>query len=183
MYPTLRDFIEVLDKAGELYRVSVPVSPNLEISRITDRISKSPAPSLSESAKATDPRFAHFGGKALLFEKVEGANCPLAINTFGSYRRMEMALGCESFEALADKVGRLVKPEPPTGMMEKVKKGFELAKIASFAPKLVRSGICQEVVRRGDEIDLFELPIIKCWPLDGDPRVVGVAASPAAGRR
>ncbi len=182
--PTLRDFITQLERAGELHRVRAKVSPILEVSRIADLVSKSPAASLSATAKSTDPRFHHLGGKALVFENVEGSSIPLCINTFGSYRRMEMALGCEAggFEALARRVEQLVKPEPPTGLMEKMKKGLELAKIASFAPKLVRSGVCQEVVKIGDDINLFELPIIKCWPDDGDPRKCGYDVSPEAAR-
>lgn len=185
-YSTLRDFINELDKRGELHRIKAKVSPVLEITEIADRVAKSPAPSTSDVAKVTDPRFYQLGGKALLFENVEGSSMPVVINTFGSYRRMELAMDCDSaaggggFEGLADRVAKLVKPEPPTGLMEKMKKGLELAKIASFAPKVVKSGICQEVVRTGDEVNLFDLPIIKCWPLDGDPRKVGYDISPEA---
>ncbi len=174
-YPTLRDFIEALDQAGELHRVAVPVSPMLEISHITERISKSRAPHPSEHAKAFDPRLAGMGGKALLFENVEGARFPLLINAFGSYRRMEMALGCTEggFEALADKIAKLVKPETPTTLLDKIKKIPELAKIASYPPKVIRGGLCQEVIKTGDDVDLLELPVIKCWPHDGDPRAFG----------
>src|SRR5690606_17637248 len=70
------------------------------------------------------------------------------------------------------------KPEPPVGLVEKLKKGLELAKIASLPPRVVGSGVCQEVVKTGREINLFDLPIIKAWPNDGDPRKVGVAVSP-----
>jgi len=152
----------------------------LEVTEIADRVSKSPAARESENAKTFDPHHHALGGKALLFENVEGSKMPLLINGFGSYRRMEMALDCEAggFEALASRVEELVKPEPPTGIMEKVKKGLELAKIASFAPKVVKSGACQEVVKTGDQIDLFELPIIKCWPSDGDPRECGYDVTP-----
>jgi len=152
----------------------------LEVTEIADRVSKSPAARESEHAKAFDPHHHALGGKALLFENVEGSKFPLLINGFGSYRRMEMALDCEAggFEALAARVEDLVKPEPPTGIIEKVKKGLELAKIASFGPKVVKSGACQEVVKTGDQIDLFELPIIKCWPSDGDPRACGYDITP-----
>jgi 4-hydroxy-3-polyprenylbenzoate decarboxylase len=174
-YPTLRDFLDALDKAGELHRVAAPVSPILEVTEIADRVSKSPAPKVSEHARAFDPQHCGLGGKALLFSSVQGSSMPLAINAFGSYRRMEMALGCEQggFEALADRIESLVKPEPPVGLLEKMKKGLELAKIASFAPKVVRSGLCQQVVKTGAEVNLFELPVIKCWPLDGDPSAFG----------
>ncbi|MEM6458037.1 MAG: UbiD family decarboxylase domain-containing protein [Planctomycetota bacterium] len=183
-YPSLREFVDALDAAGELHRVAAPVSSMLEVTEIAGRVSKSPAARVSEHAKAFDPRFAHLGGKALLFENVqtpEGrAGMPLLINAFGSYRRMEMALGCTDggFESLADRVASLVKPEPPTRLLDKVKKGLELAKVASLPPKVVRSGPCQEVVKTGDEVNLFDLPIIQCWPDDGDPRKCGYAVSP-----
>jgi len=183
-YPTLRQFLDALEAAGELHRVAAPVSPTLEITEITDRVSKSPAPRTSDVAARTDPRHHHLGGKALLFENVEGATMPLTINCFGSYRRVEMALGCEEggLEALARKVGEIAKPQPPTGLVNKLKKGLELARIAAMAPKVLRSGACQQVVQTGSEVDLFELPIIKCWPLDGDPSAVGYAdASPNEG--
>jgi 4-hydroxy-3-polyprenylbenzoate decarboxylase len=171
-YSNLQDYIGALEKAGELHRVKAMVSPLLEVTQVADRVSKSPAARQSAHAKAFDPHHHALGGKALLFESIEGSKFPLMINGFGSYRRMEMALDCEDggFESLAARVEALVKPEPPTGIMEKLKKGLELAKIASFAPKVVKSGPCQEVVKTGEQVDLFELPIIKCWPHDGDPR-------------
>ncbi len=183
-YNNLREFVDALDAAGELHRISVKTSSMLEISAITDRVSKSPASGISEHAKTFDPRHAHLGGKALLFEHVEGpegrASMPLLINAFGSYRRMEMALGCTSggYGALAGKIAQIAKPEPPSGLMEKMRKGLELAKVASFTPRMVRSGICQQVVKTGDEVNLFELPIIKAWPDDGDPRTCGYHVSP-----
>jgi 4-hydroxy-3-polyprenylbenzoate decarboxylase len=174
-YSNLQDYIGALEKAGELHRVKAMVSPLLEVTQVADRVSKSPAARQSAHAKAFDPHHHALGGKALLFESIEGSKFPLMINGFGSYRRMEMALDCEDggFESLAARVEALVKPEPPTGIMEKLKKGLELAKIASFAPKVVKSGPCQEVVKTGEQVDLFELPIIKCWPHDGDPRKCG----------
>ncbi len=183
-YPTLRDFVEALDATGELKRIKAPVSSILEVTEIADRVSKSPAESFSPHAPAFDPHHHGLGGHALLFENVQtpegDAVMPLLINAFGSYRRMEMALGCTEggFQGLADKVASLVKPEPPTKLLDKVKKGLELAKVASLPPKVVRSGVCQEVVKTGDEINLFELPIIQCWPDDGDPRKCGYPISP-----
>lgn len=175
-YSTLHDFINALEQHGELKRIIAPVSPMLEITEITDRVSKSDAPSTSSNAEQNDPKHFRAGGHALLFENVAGANgTPVAINTFGSYRRMEMALGCEQggFDALAGKIEKLLKPEPPVGILEKMKKGLELAKIASFAPKVVKSGPCQEVVLTSDQVNLLDWPIIKCWPDDGDPRKFG----------
>lgn len=183
MYPTLRDFVEALEKAGELHRVKTQVSPLLEITQIADLISKSPAACVSENAKAFDPKHAHLGGKAILFENVQGSSMPLLINAYGSYKRMEMALNCVQggYEALAAKIAKLVKPEPPVSMMDKLRKLPELAKIASYPPKIVRTGACQEVVKTGDQINLFELPIIKCWPRDGSPREVGYPMDTPAG--
>lgn len=183
MYSSLQEFLKALEQKGELKRITAEVSPLLEITEIVDRVSKSAAASVSEHAREFDPLHADLGGHALLFEKVAGSTFPLAINTMGSYQRMEMALGCTEggFEALADTIESLVKPEPPTGLIAKMKKGLELAKIASFAPKYVRSGACQQVVKTGDEVNLFDLPILKCWPFDGDPRKVGYPVDMPAG--
>src|SRR6185503_10889687 len=111
---------------------------------------------------------ANLGGKALLFENVEGSDMPVAINTFGSYWRVNQALGTESLTALAQRVQQLVKPEIPTTLMEKMKRLPDLIKMASFPPKVVKSGICQQVVLEGERADLNRLPLIQCWPLDGD---------------
>ena len=108
MFPTLRDFIRALDAAGELVRVRDPVSPLLEACDVVDRMSKSPCVGTSEAARRFDPRHADLGGRAVLFENVEGCDFPLAMNLFGSYRRMEIALGCAEhggFETIAAKIG------------------------------------------------------------------------------
>jgi 4-hydroxy-3-polyprenylbenzoate decarboxylase len=187
MYGTLREFVAALEKAGELKRVSAKVSPVLEISEIADRVSKSPATSLpSEATRRIDRRFHHLGGRALLFENVEGSDVPVLINAFGSYRRMEMALGCNDagegvqpghtpggFEALAEKIGKLIKPEPPPTLLAKIQKLPELLELAKIPPKKVRAGICQEVVLTGEQVDLRRWPLIRCWPLDADPAAVG----------
>lgn len=164
--PTLRDFIEHLDRNGELSRVKTRVNPLLEISEVTDRVCKMTAPH-AHSERDKSPAAA-LGGKALLFENIEGSNFPVAINTFGSYWRVCQALGTDNLNALADRVQQLVKPEMPTTLMEKMRKLPDLLKMASFPPKTVRSGICQQVVYEGDRVDLSMLPIIQCWPLDGN---------------
>ena len=186
MYPSTRAFVDALDAAGELHRVSVPVDPVLEIAEITDRISKSAAPTASDTARRTDPARHDRGGKALLFENVVGATMPLLINAYGSYRRVQMALGCVEggFEALADRLAALTKPQPPVGIIEKLKAIPQLAKIASFGPKLISHGPCQQVIKcggdDGESLDLFALPAIKCWPLDGDTKAVGYAGDVAS---
>jgi 4-hydroxy-3-polyprenylbenzoate decarboxylase len=164
--PTLSDFLEFLERNGELARVRTPVSPILEITEIADRMSKSPAP--HGNSERDRSAAAKLGGKALLFENVEGSDIPLAINTFGSYWRVNQALGTENLDALAARVQQLVKPEMPTTLLEKMKRLPDLLKIAGYPPKTVRNGICQEVVLEGEKADLTRLPLIQCWPLDGD---------------
>jgi 4-hydroxy-3-polyprenylbenzoate decarboxylase len=163
---TLADFLSELEREGELNRIKARVSPVLEIAAISDRMSKSPAPhghqELDRSAAA------NLGGKALLFENVEGSDIPVAINTFGSYWRVNKALGTESLSALAERVQQLVKPEIPTTLLDKMKRLPDLMKMASFPPKSVRTGICQQVILEGDRADLTRLPVIQCWPLDGN---------------
>lgn len=182
MFATLRAFIEALERAGELRRISCEVSPLLEISAIADRISKSPCARRSRFAGAFDPDHADFGGTALFFERVAGSDFPLLINAFGSYRRMEMALGVEEtggFEAIAARIASLTKPQPPRSLGEILAKAREFLPLLRIGPKLIRRGRCQEVVKlasRG-EVDLTRLPIIKCWPLDGDPSAVGYPMS------
>lgn len=190
MYETTQDFIAALSQAGELKRISAKVSPVLEIAEITDRVSKSPAAHTpSDSARASDPRHFGNGGHALLFENVDQSDFPVLINGWGSYRRMEMALGCNQagpgvsagytpggFEALADKIGKLVKPEPPPTLIAKLQKIPELLQLASLPPKKVRSGVCQEVIIPAEKVDLTRLPILRCWPHDGDFAGLGYPA-------
>ena len=161
----LRTFVEALERSHQLVRISVEVDPILEITEIADRVSKAPAVG-EPPLPTTDPVHGGGGGAALLFDNVRGSEFPVLINAYGSYERVRMALGCESFEALARKVEQLVKPEMPTTLMEKLKKLPELARLASMPPKIVRSGKCQEVVHT-DDANLFDLPVIQCWPDDG----------------
>lgn len=191
MYANLREFVSALERAGELARVTARVSPVLEITQIADRMSKSPAPHLpSASARRNDPRFHHLGGKALLFTGVEGSDFPVLINSMGSYRRMEMALGCNQagpgldaghtpggFDALAAKIGALVKPEPPSSLADALRKAGQFLPLLRTPPKRARgSGECQQVVLTGDRVDLTRLPLLRCWPLDGDFESVGYPA-------
>ena len=197
MFATLRDFLAALDKAGELRRISAPVSPILEIAEIADRQSKMAAASVSDHARAFDPLHCEQGGHGLLFENVEGCDFPVAINVFGSYSRMEMALGVEQsgsaggggtggggFEAIAARLAALTKPQPPAGWRDMLAKARQLLPLLRTPPKLIKSGLCQEVVRltSAGEVDLTRLPLIKCWPLDGDPSKVGFGTRPEEAR-
>jgi 4-hydroxy-3-polyprenylbenzoate decarboxylase len=154
-----------LERLGQLKRVTAYVDPILEITEIADRVSKSPA-SGSAVIPPTDPVHGSKGGVALRFDNIKGSQIPLAINTYGSYERVMLALGCDDLDTLADRVQQLVKPEMPTTLVEKMKKLPELMKIANYPPKLVGRGMCQEVVHT-DDANLFDFPVIQCWPEDG----------------
>lgn len=143
----LQTFVAELEQRGWLRRIAAEVDPVLEITEIADRVMKA-------------------GGPALLFERVRGSQWPLLINTFGSRERMGLALGCTDFAELADRVQALLKPEIPTTLMQKLRKLPELAQLGSLPPKIVRRGICQEVVHTEDA-DLLALPALQCWPQDG----------------
>ncbi|MEL7240703.1 MAG: UbiD family decarboxylase domain-containing protein, partial [Planctomycetota bacterium] len=109
------------------------------------------------------------GGKALLFENVKDGDIPVAINAVGSYWRIEKALGTPTLEDLAARVGKFVKPELPGTLMEKLKMGKEVfGDLMALRPKKRKTGPCQDVVYTGDAVDLNMLPIIQCWPHDGD---------------
>ena len=143
---TLSDFISLLEKNNELQRVAARQSG------AGDFGDRRPGQQISRSAwpRRTRPHGAgKLGGRALLFENVQGSDIPVAINTFGSYWRVNQALGTTNLEALADRVQQLVKPEMPTTLLEKMKKLPDLLKLGSFPPKSVRTGICQQVVHEG----------------------------------
>ncbi len=173
-YTDLQSFIADLESRGQVHRVTTEVDPILEISEIADRVSKAPAAGNSPPPP-TDPVHGTRGGQGLVFDNVKGSDIPVAINIFGSYERMRLALDVESFEALADRVQQLVKPDMPTSLLDKMKKLPQLAKLASFGPKVVKRGMCQEVVHT-DDANLLSLPIIQCWPRDGE---AGYGARPA----
>src|SRR6266508_3200268 len=149
-YSDLREFIKVLEKNKELERVTVPVSSDQEITEITDRVSKS-----KES------------NKALLFENVDGGAIPVLINALGSRRRMELALEVSSVEDVAARLTEWLDFKSPEGLLEKVKMLPKLAELGKYFPRDVKSGPCQEVVKREGEFSLFDIPILKCWEADG----------------
>ncbi|MGC8490600.1 MAG: menaquinone biosynthesis decarboxylase [Syntrophobacteraceae bacterium] len=153
-FKNLGEFISELEKAGELLRISAPVSSALEISHITDLASKAPG-----------------GGKALLFERVEKAPFPVLTNAFGSERRICMALGTDSLDALARRIERFLRLGPPKSfrdVAELLPMGIDILK---SLPRKTSTAPCQEVVLRGEQIDLSRLPVLTCWPGDGGPFV------------
>jgi 4-hydroxy-3-polyprenylbenzoate decarboxylase len=143
----LQSFVAELEQRGWLKRIAVEVDPALEITEIADRVTTA-------------------GGPALLFERVRGSQMPLLINTFGTRERTCLALGCNGFDEVAARVKDLLKPEIPTTLLQKLRKLPELAQLGSLPPKIVKRGLCQEVVHT-DDANLFALPALKCWPEDG----------------
>jgi len=186
MYRDVRSFVAALEAAGELERVRAPVSPLLEIAAASDRQARLPCPRPSEHARAFDPARCGLGGKALLFENVSGADFPVLINAYGSYRRTEMALGAErgGFQGIAARIAELTKPAPPHSLADALRKARALLPLLRIPPRRVRRGPCQEVVRlaaRG-EVDLSRIPLLQCWPLDGDAPAMGYPTPKTDGR-
>jgi 4-hydroxy-3-polyprenylbenzoate decarboxylase len=171
-YRDLRDFLSCLERERELKRISAEVDVDLEITEITDRVSKA-------------------GGPALLFEKPRSArdgvtyDIPLAINLLGSRRRMELALEVTSLEDVARRIEEVLEMRPPEGLLDKVRLLPKLAEMGSFFPKSVKSGPCKEVIER-ENLSLARLPIMKCWPQDGGRFITWpmvITRSPKTGRR
>jgi 4-hydroxy-3-polyprenylbenzoate decarboxylase len=144
----LRDWIKLLEREGELVRVTAEVDSELEATEIVDRVVKA-------------------GGPALLFENVKGKRHPLLVNQFGTEKRMCMAFDAPSLDAVADRLGSVLEMQPPQGLVEKVRGLKQLKSIADSMPKVVKRAPCQEIVLEGDQVDLTRLPIQRCWP--GDP--------------
>lgn len=163
MYKNLREFVAALDKAGELIRIKTLVDPELEITEITDRVSKMRGPAEGRSATLCG------GGKALLFENVKGSSMPVLINAFGSNRRMAMAMGGDTIESAAERIGELLAAAKgvPASLSGKVKLLGKLVDLSKIPPKIVSHGPCQEIVKTGEAVKLSEIPILKCWPHDG----------------
>ena len=166
-YDDLRDWIKALEKAGELKRIREEVSPELEITEITDRVSKSGSKAGARTG-LSNQKYAP-GGPALLFENLKGhPGHQVLINQFGSERRMALALGVERLDEIAVRIQSLMNMKAPEGMLDKLKMLPQLGALASAFPKTVnaKDAPCKEVVLEGG-FDLNEFPILKCWPHDG----------------
>ena len=170
-YDDLREWIKALEKAGELKRITTEVSPELEITEITDRVSKIGAGGASHP-KGKAPTQAQYtpGGPALLFENIKGhPGHKVLINQFGSERRMAMSLGVNSLDEIAGKITALLNFKPPTGgLLDKLKMLPQLGALTSAFPKTVsaKEAPCKQVILR-ENFDLNAFPILKCWPHDG----------------
>ena len=154
-YQDLRDFIQQLEKMGELKRIKTGVDPHLEMTEIADRVLRA-------------------GGPALLFENPKGHSIPVLANLFGTPRRVALGMGEESTEALRG-VGTLLaalkQPEPPKGFKDAWNALPVFKKVLDMAPKVVSRPACQEVVLEGAQVDLSKLPIQHCWPGDVAPLI------------
>lgn len=153
---TLRAFVDALDDAGELARITRPVLLDRELCEIADRVMKQPG-----------------GGRALLFEQPvlmngKRSEFPVAINLFGSMRRMGMSLGVHDLDEIGARITKLLELKVPEGLVAKLALLPRLLEMGRFPPR-VRSGTppCQEVVWRDADVDLDRLPLMKCWPEDG----------------
>ena len=157
-YRDLRDFLQQLERTGELKRITAPVSTHLEMTEISDRVLRA-------------------GGPALLFENAQQpgrgrASMPVLTNLFGTPHRVALGMGAENVSALrgiGELLASLREPEPPKGLKDAVGKVGMLKALWDMAPKVVRSAPCQEVVIEGEDVDLGALPIQHCWPGDVAP--------------
>ncbi len=154
-FKDLRDFIDLLEKEGELKRIRTEVDPYLEVTEISDRTLRN-------------------NGPALLFENLKGSKLPLLANLFGSTRRIALAMGQEDISGLRD-VGKLLaflkEPTPPTGWKDLWQSLPSYKQVLNVAPNVKKSAPCQQVVIEGDDVDLSFLPIQTCWPEDAAPLI------------
>ncbi|QDQ25860.1 4-hydroxy-3-polyprenylbenzoate decarboxylase [Chitinimonas arctica] len=154
-YHDLRDFIAQLEAMGELKRIKAPVSTQLEMTEICDRVLRA-------------------GGPALLFENVPGHDMPVLGNLFGTPRRVALGMGAEEVGALRE-IGKLLaylkEPEPPKGLKDAWEKWPILKQVLNMTPKLLKRAACQDVVWEGEQVDLRRIPIQHCWPGDVAPLI------------
>ncbi len=155
---TLLEYIDAIEAAGELVRIREPVRAKLEIAEIADRVMKSPE-----------------GGPALLFERVvlddgEESPIPVAINLYGSMKRMCLGLGTDELDAVGDRITELINPKIPRGIMGKLSMVPKLAEVAKYPPRTRKGRApCQEVILEGADCDMTRLPVLTTWPGDGGP--------------
>ena len=155
VFSDLRDFIKLLEKEGELKRISTEVDPYLEVTEISDRVLRT-------------------GGPALLFENPKGSSVPLLVNLFGNSRRIALAMGQEDIDGLRD-VGKLLaflkEPTPPSGWKDVWQKLPSYKQVLNVSPNVKKSAECQDVVIEAGDVDLSMFPLQTCWPGDVAPLV------------
>ncbi|MBS0201466.1 MAG: UbiD family decarboxylase [Planctomycetes bacterium] len=149
----LSDFLSKLQDAGELIRIAPTVETALEVAAITDR-----------ACRQTD------GGPALLFENPKGSSIPILTNLLGSRRRLCLALGIDSLDQLIEKMERMLRPESG-GWLEALKLAPSMAGLSKFTPRVIKTAVCQQVVKLGRDVNLWDLPIPRCWPEEANPAI------------
>lgn len=149
-YSDLQEFVKRLEKIGDIKRIKQPVSPELEITEITDRVCK-------------------MHGPALLFENVPGYKMPVLMNAFGSFKRISLALEVPNLDSLGQEILDFIEAEAPDTLIKKLKMVPKLKRMANAMPRMAKKAPCQEIVLKGEEVDLGILPVLKCWPEDGGP--------------
>jgi len=176
-YEDLRDWIAALERAGELKTIRTEVDPVLEITEITDRVSKN----VGAGVPPVQP-----GGSALLFKNIKGhPGAQVLINQFGSARRMNLALEVDALDQVADRIRAFMDVKSPQGFLDKVKMLPMLAEMGKFFPKTVATGPCKEVIKR-DNFSLLDFPILQCWPKDAGRFITlpcVVSRDPKTGKR
>lgn len=166
-FPDIQSFMRLLEQRGELLRVTTPVSRELEITEIADRMVKK-------------------GGPALLFENVVGSTYPVVIGLLGTKERVALALGVNDLDDLAAKVRNLIDLSGGGSKLGLLSNVTKLRDAMNLPPRRVRNAPVQQVVWRGDEVDLSRIPVLKCWPLDGGPFVtlpLVITRDPETGER
>ena len=165
-YRDIRDFIAALERRDELRRVTAEVDPRLEIAELADRAVK------------TD-------GPALLFENPKGSDMPVLINAYASISKMQIALEVDALDDIADRIEGYLDLGVPKGVAGKLKGLAKLAEVRNFLPRTVRSGECQQIVKR-DGYSLHDYPVLTCWPGDGGPFItlpMVFSRNPITGKR
>ncbi|MDT9587359.1 MAG: 4-hydroxy-3-polyprenylbenzoate decarboxylase [Candidatus Arsenophonus melophagi] len=154
-YHDLKDFISFLEQKGELKRISHEVDPYLEITEIADRTLRA-------------------GGPALLFENPKGFTMPILCNLFGTLERVAMGMGQDNVKVLHE-IGKLLaflnEPDPPTGFTDLIAKLPKFKHILNMPTKRLKSSKCQEKIWQGEDVNLFQIPIMHCWPEDVAPLI------------
>jgi len=174
-YDDLRDWIRTLEQHGELKRIRTEVSPELEITEITDRVSKIGSHVAATVGAAPTRAKYDVGGPALLFENIKGhPGQQVLINQFGSEKRMALSLGVNRLEEIAERITGLMQMKAPEGLFDKLKMLPQLGALTAAFPKTVsaKDAPCKEVILKskdngGEGFDLNAFPILKCWPQDG----------------
>ena len=152
-------FLKQLEISGELTHIKAEVDPYLEAGAIADKVSKQP-----------------FGGSALIFDNIKNASMPVAMNVFGSNKRIAMALSPDQelmdLDGIADRIENMIQemmPSSGSSLLSKINKLSILAKVGSWMPKTISKGLCQEVIWYDKEAKLSRLPVLTTWPEDGGP--------------